>query len=109
MYNSFVLMQVFQRVGDLNDDMSAEIFAEVSQADNLMEKLAARAELQNDVVVLAGFGEIDQLDDIRVVDLSHNLHFFENIGSLEGTTSVSKMHGREVCSSAGKRQNTLTR
>ena len=63
--------------------MSTEIFAEVGQPNDLVEELATRAEFQNDVVVLARLGEIDQPDDIRVIYLSHDLHFFENVGSLK--------------------------
>lgn len=47
-----------------------------------MEKLASRTELENDVVVLTRLGEVNELDDIRVVELSHNLYFFEDVCSL---------------------------
>ena len=59
--------------------MPGEIFAEVSKTHNLVEKLAARAKLKNDVIVLFCFGEIDELDDIWMVDFSHDLNFFENV------------------------------
>jgi hypothetical protein len=47
-----------------------------------VEELASRAQLENDVVVLSGLGEFDELDDVWVVDLSHNLHFLEDVRSL---------------------------
>ena len=47
-----------------------------------MEELASRAQLENDVVVLSGLGEVDELDDVWVVELSHNLHFLEDVRSL---------------------------
>jgi hypothetical protein len=47
-----------------------------------VEKLSARAEFENDEIVLSRFVEVDELDDIRVIELSHDLHFFEDIGTL---------------------------
>ena len=47
-----------------------------------MEELASRAQLENDVVVLSGLGEVDELDDVWVVELSHNCHFLEDVRSL---------------------------
>ena len=82
MHHAFVLVQVFQSFRHLRDDVSTEILAEVGQADDLMEELAARAELQDNVVVLSGFGEVDKFDDIRVVELSHDLYLFEDVRSL---------------------------
>jgi hypothetical protein len=63
--------------------MSAEIFAEVGESDDLMEELAARTQLQDDVVVLLGFGEVDQSDDIGMIKLTHDLDFLEDIRSLD--------------------------
>lgn len=53
-----------------------------------MEELTSRAQLENNVVVLFGLGEFDELDDIWVVELSHNLHFLEDVRSLQLITSV---------------------
>lgn len=47
-----------------------------------MKQLPSRAEFENYVIVLGGFGEIYELHNMRVVDLSHDLNFFENILSL---------------------------
>jgi len=47
-----------------------------------VEELASRAKLQDDVVVLASFNEFDELDNIWVVELSHDLDFLENIRAL---------------------------
>jgi hypothetical protein len=47
-----------------------------------VEKLATGAQLENNVVVLARLGEVDELDDIRVIQLPHDLNFFENVGTL---------------------------
>ena len=62
--------------------MTTEFLAEIGQAHDLMEELAARAQLQDDVVVLSRFGEVEKLDDIRVVELTHDLYFFQDISSL---------------------------
>ncbi len=82
MHHAFVLVQVFHSIRDLRNDMSTEILAEVGQPDDLMEELAARAELQDNVVVLTRFGEVDEFDDIGMVQLSHDLNLLENVRSL---------------------------
>lgn len=90
MHNTSFLMQVFQRLRHLHNHMSTQVLAKVRKTDNLMEELAAWAELQNDVVILSGFGEVDEADDVGVVELSHYLDLFENIRSLEHS-DVSKI------------------
>jgi hypothetical protein len=47
-----------------------------------VEQLATRAELENDEVVLPGLREMDELDDIRMVELTHYLHLLEDIRAL---------------------------
>jgi len=47
--------------------MAAQLLTEVSQSNNLVEQLSSRAELEDYVIVLAGFGKIDKLDDIRMI------------------------------------------
>ena len=84
-------MKVFNGVGDLSNDVTAQIFAEIGQSHDLMEKLAPRAEFQNDVVVLARFGEIDQLDDIGVIQVAHNLDLLEDVCALWGKQQVSTL------------------
>lgn len=82
MHHAFVLVQVFHGFRNLRNDVSTEILAEVGQPDDLMEELAARAKLQDNVVVLTGFGEVDEFDDIGMVELSHDLDFLEDVCSL---------------------------
>jgi hypothetical protein len=77
-------MKIFNCFRNLGDHVSAEILAEIRQADDLMEKLASRTELENDVVVLSGLGEIDQFSDVGVIKVAHNLNFLEDVGSLWG-------------------------
>jgi hypothetical protein len=73
--NTLFLVQVQQGVSDLLDDMSRQILAEVGESDDLMEELSAGGQLQNDVVVLLGFGKVDELNDVWVIQLSHDLYF----------------------------------
>lgn len=47
-----------------------------------MEQLATRAQLEYDVIVLARLGEINELDDVGMVKLAHDLYFFEDVRSL---------------------------
>jgi hypothetical protein len=47
-----------------------------------MEQFAARTKFEDDIVVLARFGEVDQLDDVGMVKLTHDLDFFEDVRSL---------------------------
>lgn len=99
MDNPGFLVQVLQRLCNLGDDMTREVLAEISQADNLVEQLATRAELEDDVVVLACFGKFDELDDVWMFELSHNLYFFEDVGSLFETVSTIRLdmvEGSEV-------------
>ena len=55
-----------------------------------MEELSARAQFENDVVVLPGLGEVDEADDVGMVELSHYLDFFEDVCSLWLENDVSK-------------------
>jgi len=54
-----------------------------------VEELTTRAELKDDVVVLAGLGELDKLDNVRVVELTHDLNFLEDVGTLLEIKSVA--------------------
>lgn len=67
----------------MDNDVSAEIFAKVGQSDYLVEQLTARAQLEDDEVILAGLRKGDELDNVRVIQLSHYLNLFQNIGSLQ--------------------------
>lgn len=82
MHHSFVLVQIFHSFRNLGNDVATEILAEVGQPDDLMEELAARAELQDNVVVLTGFGEVDEFDNVGMVELSHDLYLLEDVRSL---------------------------
>lgn len=82
MHNARLLMQVFQCNSNLCDDVARKVFTKVREANNLVEKLATRAELKNDIVVLSGFGEVDKLHDVGMIELAHDLDFLENICSL---------------------------
>jgi hypothetical protein len=82
MNNAGCFMQVFNGLGHLENHVSTQIFAKVCQSHDLVEQLSARAELENDVVILPRFGKVHQLDDIGVVKIAHNLDFFQDIRSL---------------------------
>jgi hypothetical protein len=62
--------------------MTTEILTKVGQADDLVEEFSAWAELEDNVIVLARLRKLDQFDDIRVIDLAHNLDLFEDVRSL---------------------------
>lgn len=55
-----------------------------------MEQFATWGKFENDVVILLGFGKVDELDDVGVVQLAHNLDFFQNVGPLRGRVSIGK-------------------
>lgn len=82
-YTGF-LVQVLQGIGNLSNDMSGEIFAEVGEADDLMEKLAARAKFKDNIVILSCLLKFDEFDNIRVLNLSHDLDFLQDVRSLWG-------------------------
>lgn len=89
MDNALLLVQVLERSGDSHDDMARKLLAEVGQSYDLVEQLATGSQLQNDVVVLLGLGEFDELDDVGMIELAHDLDLFENIGALDGPVSIS--------------------
>ena len=82
MNNTLLLVEIFQSLGHLNNYVSGQLLAEVCQTHNLVEKLATRRKFENNVVVLSGFGEFDELDNVGVVKLTHNLDLLEDIRSL---------------------------
>jgi hypothetical protein len=54
-----------------------------------MKEFSARTEFEDDEIVLPGFVKVEELDNIWVVQLSHDLNFFENVRSLLHTLLVS--------------------
>lgn len=69
--------------------MSGQLFTEVCQADDLVEQLATGGKFEDDVVVLPRFGEFNELDDVGMVELSHNLNLFEDVGTLARRVSFT--------------------
>jgi hypothetical protein len=88
MHNASFLMQIFQCLSNLNDNMPGQILTKVCESHDLMKELPARTELENDVVILSRLGKVNELDNIGMIQLSHDLNFFQNIGSLWKMTSV---------------------
>ena len=82
MDDSFIFVEVLQCLSNLKNHVAAQVFAEVRQSYNLMKEFSSGTEFQDDVVVLARFGEADKLDDVWMIELSHNLYFLQDIGSL---------------------------
>jgi hypothetical protein len=72
----------------LNDDVSTEVFAEIGQTHNLVEKFSAWTQLKYDVIILSRLGEIDEADNIWVIQLPHDLNFLEDVGSLRQRVSA---------------------
>lgn len=89
MHHPSIFMQILQGLGNLDYDMATQVFAEVCQSDDLVEELASRAKLKNDIVVLSGFGEVDEFDDVGVIDLPHDLHLFQDVRSLHKQSPTS--------------------
>lgn len=52
-------MQVLEGLGDLDDDVARKVLAEVGELHDLVEELATGGQLEDDVVVLLGFGELE--------------------------------------------------
>lgn len=83
MYHALFFVEISERLGNLHDDMPAQILREVRQPHNLVKQLSALEQLQDDVIVALAFHEGNQLDDVGVVQAAHNLDFFEDIRSLQ--------------------------
>jgi hypothetical protein len=79
MNNTLLLVEIFESLGHLNNDVSGKLLAEICQADNLVEKFTTGGKLQNDVIILPRFGEFDELDNVGVVKLAHNLDLLQDI------------------------------
>lgn len=88
MDNTGLFMQIFQCFGNLDDDVPRKILTEVCEANNLMEQFATRAQLEDDVIVLSGLGEVDEFYDVGVIQLAHDLHLLEDVGSLRPVVST---------------------
>lgn len=82
MDDAALLVKIFKRLGNLDDDVSREVFAKVGKADDLVEEFTTGGELEDNVVVGLGLGKIDELDDVGMIKLLHNLDLFENIRAL---------------------------
>ena len=82
MANTSLFVEVKQRIGNLSNDMTTQGFAEICQAYNLVEKFTAWAQLEDNVIVLARLGEVNEPDDIGMIELAHDLDFFEDVGPL---------------------------
>lgn len=82
MHDASDLVEVLQGPGDLDDDVPRQVLAEVGEPDDLVEQLAARCQLEDDVVVLFRFGKVDEVDDVGVFQLAHDLNLLQNIRSL---------------------------
>lgn len=82
MHHASDLVQVLQSPGNLDDDVPRKVLAEVREPDDLVEQLAAGCQLKDDVVVLFRFGKVDEVDDVGVLELAHDLDFFQNVCSL---------------------------
>lgn len=48
-----------------------------------MEQLATGAKLEDDIIVLAALGEVDETDDVGMVYLAHNLNLFQDVCALQ--------------------------
>lgn len=83
MHNTLLLVKVFQSLCHLQDDVSTQVLAEVRQADNLMEEFATRAQFKDDEVVLTRLGKRDELHNVGMIELAHNLNLFQNVGTLD--------------------------
>ena len=79
MDNAGLLMQVLQCLCNLCDDVPREVLAKVCETNDLVEELAAGAQLKDDVVVLVRLCELDELDNVGVVELAHNLDFLQDV------------------------------
>jgi len=49
-----------------------------------------RLTFKNEEVEFVAFGEANQLDDVGMIDTSHDLNLFENVGSLRQSVQVPK-------------------
>lgn len=101
MYHTRTLMQVFYGLCNLQNDVSAEILTEICQANDLMEQLATRTQLQHDIVIAWGFGELDEPDNVGMIELSHYLDFFQDIGTLRNRVESAELANSKTTAKGG--------
>jgi hypothetical protein len=95
------LVEVLDRMSNLEDDPSCSRLGEVGVLDDLVEELAAGTEFQHNVVVLPGLGEVAEFHDVRVVELALDLDLLKDVGSLRDTmTSVGGVTAKSRSSSS---------
>lgn len=80
--DALLFMEVLEGLGHLDNDMSRKLFAKICETNNLVEQLTTRGELENNVVIRLGFRKVDELDDVGMIELAHNLHLFQNVCAL---------------------------
>lgn len=88
MNNALLLVKILKSLGDLRNNVAGKFFAEIGESDNLVEEFAAGGELEHDIVILLSFSEIDELDDVGMVELTHYLHLLEYVGSLHDGSAI---------------------
>lgn len=99
MNDTLLFVQVLQSLGDLDDDVTRKVLAKVRELHDLVEELAARCQLKDNVVVLLGFGEIEEADDVGVVEFAHNRDLFEDVCALHCGLELGYKKSHEVMKS----------
>lgn len=83
MHNTLFLVQILEGLGDLKDDVPRQVLTKVREPHDLMEKFTAWGKFEDDVVVLFRFGEVDELDDVGMIKLTHDLNLLQDIRALQ--------------------------
>lgn len=73
------LMQIFNSLANLLDDMSTQILSQRSKLGNLVIELATRAKFQNHVAILACLRRVDKLDYILMVEFPCDLDLLDQV------------------------------
>lgn len=82
MHNTCFLVQILQRLRHLKDDVPRKVLTEVGETNDLMKEFSTRAKFEDDEIILPGFVKVDEFDDIRVIQLPHDLNFLEDVRAL---------------------------
>jgi hypothetical protein len=114
MHDTTLFMEIPDSMSDLDDYVSSEIFREIGELDDLVEKFPAFAvkrghfqffpnveytggwgggsiqEFENEEIVLPRLDKRQELDDSIVAEVTHDLHFLEDVGALLGGKKKEK-------------------
>lgn len=80
-------MEMADTLCHLSNHMAGQRFAEICHLDYAVKQLAAIAKLHDKEIIFFGLSKLDQLNNVGMSNVSHDLYFFQNICPLHHNPS----------------------